>query len=425
MTDRGHFTEITIEEGKATGAMPEGIVGRSCVIAEHATVQGINLIDASTDIEGLLGDCKLATELADAQANAGSKFYCVLATYPDAYITTANIKDIIQGILDLQYEPEFFVLHKPCDLSLAEAFEAALQFFQDNKRWFSGVTTYRKARAYDLEGVVAADGTTYTIIPLTGHGFSETDQVVMSGTGNYDGTHDVLASSTTDELHIDTTYVAETFPAGALLEEKPETYAANFGTEFADLSADKSMLVAPSTQTGHLGAVFGYGCKQPIEQSIGRRDEGGIKSVEVDPAYTPAVLKTLVSHGAVVLKRPVEKPDMIVVNDDTVMWTVGSVRNWSRRRILCEAARSIFFYGNPLVNSNKYPKTSAGAEAAAEEIATGLKAMRDNSPAKISGFDLTVSWGTDGKILVDWTVYDLNRLKIIENSLTLEQAQAA
>jgi hypothetical protein len=246
--------------------------------------------------------------------------------------------------------------------------------------------------------------------------------VVISGSVNYNGTHDVLGTSTADALHIDTAFVEETFAAGALIEEKPETYAANFGTEFATLSADKSMLVAPVTQIGHLGACFGYGCKQSIEQSIGRRDEGGIKSVEVDPAYTVAVLKTLVSHGAVILKRPVEKPDMIVVNDDTVMWTTGSVRNWSRRRILCEAARSIFFHGNPLINSTKYPKTDAGKAAAAEEIATGLKAMRDNSPVKISGFELTVDWGTDGKILIDWIVYDLNRLKIIENKLTLEAA---
>ncbi|MBU2514516.1 hypothetical protein KJ966_24590 [bacterium] len=425
MTDRGQFTEITIEEGKATGSMPEGTIGRACLIAEHASVLGINLVDAATDIQDLFGDCELATELSDAQANAGTSYYCIVATFASGYITGDTIKSILQGILDMQYEPEFFVLQKPCDLALAQKYEEALQYFQDNKRWFSGVAQYRRARAFDLEGVVAADGSGHTILPIVGHGFLNPDQVVISGSGNYDGTINVLPTSTADALHIDVAFTAETFPAGALLEEKPETYATRFGSDFATLSADKLMLVAPVTQLGHLGAVFGYGCKQSIEQSIGRRDEGGIKSVEVDPAYSVAVLRTLVSHGAVILKRPVEKPNMIVVNDDTTMWTAGSVRNWSRRRILCKGARSIFYYGNDLVNSNKYPKTKAGAMAAGEEIATGLKEMRDGFPAQISGYELAPTWGTDGKLLVDWVVYDLNRLKIIGNQITLEEAQSA
>ena len=210
---------------------------------------------------------------------------------------------------------------------------------------------------------------------------------------------------------------------GFQLEEKPETYAAHFGTDMAEFSSNKIMMVAPTTQLGHLGVVLGEGCKQPIHQSIGRRDEGTILGVEVDAAYSDAVLKTLVAAGAVVLKRPVEKPSEIVINDDTVMWTSGAVRNWAQRRIICEAARSIFFYGYPLVNSILYPKTDAGAKAGAEDVGQGLKDMRDNSPAKISGFKLEVAWGTSGSLQVDWAVYDLNRLKIIENSILLDEAQ--
>ncbi len=422
MPDRGKWTEISVEEKLATGQMPTGIAGRSCLIAEHATVQGINLIDATTDINAIFGDCELTTDLEDAQANAGSKFYCIVATYATAYLTKDNIKTLIQSILDMAYEPEFWVLHKPVDKDFADKFEEALQSFQDNKRWYSGIARYRKARVHDLEGVTSGDGTGHTTLAIVAHGFVENDQVVISGSQNYEGIHTALAGTTADSLAIDAAYVDETFAAGALLEEKPEDYATKFSTEFNLFSSNKIMVVAPNTQLGHLGAVFGYGCKQSIEQSIGRRDEGGILSVEVDPAYSVAVLKTLVAAGAVVLKRPIEKPEEIVINDDTVMWTSGSVRTWAARRIVCEAARSLFNYGNSLVNSVKYEKTDAGEKAAAEEIGTGLKVMRDNSPAKISGFDLTAKWVTGG-LQIDWAVYDLNRLKIIENSITLEEAQ--
>lgn len=422
MPDRGQWTEISVEEKLSTGSMPSGIAGRACLIGEHATVQGINLIDATTDINDKFGDCELTTDLEDAQANAGSKFYCIVATYATDFVTKDNIDTLMQAILDMGYEPEFWVLHKPVDKDFADKFEEALQAFQDAKRWYSGIARFRKARMHDLEGITSGDGAGHTTLAIVGHGFVENDQVVISGTTNYDGVHTALAGTTADSLAIDAAYVDETFAAGALLEEKPEDYASKFSSEFNLFSSNKAMIVAPTTQLGHLGAVFGYGCKQSIEQSIGRRDEGGLNSIEVDPAYSVAVLKTLVAAGAVVLKRPIEKPEEIVVNDDTVMWTSGSVKTWAARRIVCEAARSLFFYGNPLVNSVKYPKTDAGAEAAAEEVGTGLKQMRDNSPAKISAFGLTLTWLAVG-LQIDWSVNDLNRLKIIENSITLEEAQ--
>ena len=424
MTDRGTFTEITLEEKTSTGSQPPGIAGRACLIAEHASVTGINLIGSGTDIAAIFGDCELTNELEDAQANAGSSFYCIVATFAAGYVTGVNIKSIMQGVLDLQYEPEFWIVFEPVDLALAEKIEEALVFFQNSKKWYSAISQYRKARAFDLEGVVAADGTGYTILPIVAHGFENPDEVVISGSENYDGTHTVLGTSTADALHIDATFAAETFAAGALIEEKPETYTTRFGDEFSTLSSNKSGIVAPTTQYGHLGAVFGYGCKQSIEQSVGRRDEGGIKSVETDAAYTTEVLKTLVGHGAIILKRPVEKNTEIVVNDDTLMWTSGAVRTWAQRRIICEAARSILFYGNPLVNSTKYEKTKAGAAAAAEEIAAGLKTMRDASPSKISGYELTVTWGSGGSLEVAYKIFDLNRIKIIDTTLTLDEPPA-
>ncbi|MBU2647884.1 hypothetical protein KKI24_24460, partial [bacterium] len=218
MPDRGQWTEISVEEKLSTGAMPDGIAGRSCVIAEHATVTGINLLDATTDINYLFGDCELTADLEAAQANASTKFYCIVATYALAYLTKDNIQTVIQAILDMQYEPEFWVLHKPVDKDFADKFEEALAYFQTNKRWFSGIARFRKARVYDLEGVVAADGAGYTILPIVGHGFAENDQVVISGSVAYDGSHTVLASSTVDALHINAAFAEETFAAGALLE---------------------------------------------------------------------------------------------------------------------------------------------------------------------------------------------------------------
>lgn len=425
MPDRGTWTEITALEELSTGSMPDGTAGRACLIAEHASVQGVNLIDSTTDIDGIFDDCELTTDLEDAQANGGSKFYCIVVTYAADYVTKDNIKTLMQSILDMGYEPEFWVIHKAVDKDFADKFEEALQAFQDAKRWFSGVCRFRKAIMHDLEGITTADGGdgSTTTLTITAHGYVENDQVVISGTENYDGVHTVLAASEADSLAIDADYVDETFPEDALVEEKPETYASKFSTAFNLFSSNKIMLVAPTNQLGHLGTVFGYGCAQSIEQSIGRRDEGGLSSVEVDPAYSVAVLKTLVAAGAVVLKRPIEKPEEIVINDDTVMWTSGSVKTWAQRRVICEAARSLFYYGNPLINSTKYPKTEAGAKAAAEEVGAGLKIMRDNSPAKISAFDLELKWITGG-LEISWAIYDLNRLKIIENKITLKEAQA-
>jgi hypothetical protein len=48
-------------------------------------------------------------------------------------------------------------------------------------------------------------------IPITGHGFSDGQIVVLSGTSNYDGTYAIDSTSSTNEIVIDATYAAETF----------------------------------------------------------------------------------------------------------------------------------------------------------------------------------------------------------------------
>ena len=48
-------------------------------------------------------------------------------------------------------------------------------------------------------------------IPVTAHGFSTGQKIILDGTTNYDGTYEVDADSTTDEIVIVATYAAETF----------------------------------------------------------------------------------------------------------------------------------------------------------------------------------------------------------------------
>ena len=48
-------------------------------------------------------------------------------------------------------------------------------------------------------------------IPITGHGFSNGQKIILSGTTNYDETYLVDATSTVNEVVITATYVAETF----------------------------------------------------------------------------------------------------------------------------------------------------------------------------------------------------------------------
>ena len=48
-------------------------------------------------------------------------------------------------------------------------------------------------------------------IPITGHGFSTGQKIILSGTTNYDGTYLVDSTSTTNEVVIIDTYNAESF----------------------------------------------------------------------------------------------------------------------------------------------------------------------------------------------------------------------
>ena len=63
-----------------------------------------------------------------------------------------------------------------------------------------------------IDNAVAVDkGGGKVGIPITGHGFSTGQKIILSGTTNYDGTHLVDTDSTTNEVVIIDTYNAESF----------------------------------------------------------------------------------------------------------------------------------------------------------------------------------------------------------------------
>jgi len=62
------------------------------------------------------------------------------------------------------------------------------------------------------DAAVAVDKTGGKVgIPVTAHGLSEGQKIILDGTTNYDGTYEVDADSSTNEIVIVATYVAETF----------------------------------------------------------------------------------------------------------------------------------------------------------------------------------------------------------------------
>lgn len=85
---------------------------------------------------------------------------------------------------------------------------------QDSLRWkFLHEEYSRDTRATkSLDAGPAVDnGGGLVGIPITAHGFSSGDLVTLSGTTNYDGTYSADSTTTTDELVISATFVAETF----------------------------------------------------------------------------------------------------------------------------------------------------------------------------------------------------------------------
>ncbi|MBT4269235.1 MAG: hypothetical protein HOD85_33950, partial [Deltaproteobacteria bacterium] len=255
---RGINTGMSLQEIQSNDAPPVSVVGRACLIAIHDTVVGVNVIQASTDIEAIYGAGTLTDRLKHVQLAAGSSMYLVVASFPTAQVIGANIQSLMQTVIDLNHQVEFWVFNFPADSAMMVKIEEALTYFQNNARWYSSVSLSKDSRVLDLEGAVVADNADGTVaIPETAHGFSTDETLIISGSDNYDGSYPVLAASTADVIHITHAYTAETFEAGVVGEEKPSEYADAFGTEFETLSHNKGMLICQTTQEDHFGKIIG------------------------------------------------------------------------------------------------------------------------------------------------------------------------
>lgn len=90
---------------------------------------------------------------------------------------------------------------------------------------------------------------------ITAHGFSVGQKVILSGTTNYDGTHTVLAGSTTNEIVIEATYVAETFVGTESVLMNWGFFVSASGASF--VAGDIFILASPATPDVTL-ADFGW-----------------------------------------------------------------------------------------------------------------------------------------------------------------------
>lgn len=107
-----------------------------------------------------------------------------------------------------------------------------------------------------IDNAVAVDkGGGKVGIPITGHGFSTGQIIILSGTTNYDGTHLVDTDSTTNEVVIIDTYNAESFAGTEDVLMNWAFFVSGSGSTMTDL--DLLSIVAPGSADATL-ANFGW-----------------------------------------------------------------------------------------------------------------------------------------------------------------------
>lgn len=204
--------------------------------------------------------------------------------------------------------------------------------------------------------------------------------------------------------------------------DTPTEYADAFDLAFDTFSSSSISIVAPTTQDNWLGAVAGRISRIAVQASAGKVLDGGLKNVSTDPAYSQGILSTLDSSRALVLKRFVEDPSSVYVNDDLVMHSaVDTVTTMAQRRVLNKAKREILFYAFPLINDDKFNKDESGAMACALIAGKGLEVMKKASAGQnqqISDYSLAASWITGG-VAIAFSVNDVNRIKIVDSTIEL------
>ncbi|MDT8447357.1 MAG: DUF2586 family protein [bacterium] len=209
---------------------------------------------------------------------------------------------------------------------------------------------------------------------------------------------------------------------GLPTQELPDDYASAFAWEFDGFASSRISIVAPTTQSKWLGAYGGRLARIRVQASAGKVLDGGLKNVDVDPAYGNTQFASLDLARAVFFKRFVEDPSSVYVNDDLVMFSaVDQVTTMAQRRVLNKAKREVLFYAFPLINDDKFNKDESGAMAASVIASKGLELMKKPSPGRtpeIYDYSLAASWVTGG-VAIALTLSDVNRIKIVDTTISL------
>jgi hypothetical protein len=420
-------TGISIQYKKSGGVtLPEGLEFKIGFIAEHSSVLGKNTIDTSTDVEALYGTGELADELSNMQLNSNSSLYCRCLTVPTGSLVTANVDSFFEQFED--NEVSLLVFLTETDKTFAEAVKAKRITSANNKRYFECLLKTQKSLSADISSLATADDAGNTSIPLASSGFSSNDNLLISGTNSeLDGLHVAHSSTDSSNVVLNTSFTSSvTFPEGSKIEIKPDDYIEEINTEFNLFEDAYTGIIAPTTEDKWLGAVAGRISKIKSMTSSGKVLDGGINGVNVNPNYKAGQISSLDSGRFIFLKRHPENVAEIHVNDDNTMFSLtDDIKTIAQARVINKAIRVTLASAFPLINNNIYPKTTAGASAVIQVASKGLQAMKDAKPyPEIFDYNIQAVWVSNG-IQLTLTVTDVNRIKIVQSFITLEQQEAA
>ena len=419
-------TGISLQEITSGGASaPQGQEFKQAYFAEHPTMTGMHVIDISTSIATTFaGSASLIAELETAQANGNSNFWAVVYLVAPGQLIAANLAAQIADLAANHQVSTLFFLTS-ADLAFADALGTALAAQEAQKQYFEAVIRYRKA--YNVAQTGTADFTTVpTELTLTlgvGHDLQVGQTVEIHGTNPFAGVHTIASvNAGAGTIGITLSSVAHTWGAGDQVEETPTSYAANFKAEFLTFASSSVAIVAPTTQDKWMGAIGGRLARIPVQSSLGKVLDGSMVGVATDVRYGHSQFVVLDEGRGLFLKRFVEDPSAVYVNDDLVMHSVtDTITTLAQRRVVNKAKRGILFYAFPLINSNQFNKDASGALAAAQIAARGLEEMKKPVPGKsreLFDYSLSTAWITGG-ISILFTLTDVNRIKVVDSSIEL------
>lgn len=352
------YTGLNLSVQSSGAALPpDGLENRVGILAEHASVNDLRTLDASTDVASIYGASdSLTAELKAMQANAGTKFWAVIQTVATGDLTSTNVATQIATMRASHQFSLIAVLHS-VDSAYAGALKTELLSLRNQKIYHEALLRWRQ----------------------------------------------------TDTAN----------------SETPTDYAAAFSAEWSAFECEWIGVVAPTTEDDWTGAVAGRISRLSVEKTVAATEDGGLASVDTDADYADSHLRSLDSHRAIFLKRHPENPSAVMVNDDNSMASAsGTIRTLATARVANKAARQILAYGYPLIGSSKFNRDDSGARAAGQVAAQGLEKMLAKTPyPEIGAYELSASWGTSGNLTFVWSVYDVNRIKIVENEVMLLQPE--